>query len=283
MDSNSPDIDTVIEFLSQLYDKGLSYSCVNSARSALSTFVSINDRSVGSHPLVVRLMKGIFNKRPSFPKNNTIWDPEIVLNYIKTLSPVGKLSLLDLSIKTVALMLILTGQRGQSLHLLDIRNVKVSSGKITFKFGDILKTSRPGYQQGEITVKAYAPDRRLCLMTVVKEYIEKTEHLRGDTTAMFISTIKPHKGVSRDTISRWFKVAMERAGLDMSIFTAHSVRSASTSAAGRAKVPLQTILNTAGWTRHTTFSKYYEKPLQKTAMFGDAVLQGVVTSDSEDS
>ena len=169
------------------------------------------------------------------------------------------------------------------MHLLDIRNVNVSSGKIKFKFGDILKTSRPGYQQGEITVKAYAPDRRLCLMTVVKEYMEKTEHLRGDTTAMFISTIKPHKGVSRDTISRWFKTAMERAGLDMSVFTAHSVRSASTSAAGRAKVPLQTILNTAGWTRHTTFSKYYAKPLQETTVFGDAVLQGVVNSDSEDS
>ena len=69
----------------------------------------------------------------------------------------------------------------------------------------------------------------------------------------------------------------------MSVFTAHSVRSASTSAVGRAKVPLQTILNTAGWTRHTTFSKYYAKPLQETTVFGDAVLQGVVNSDSEDS
>ena len=47
------------------------------------------------------------------------------------------------------------------------------------------------------------------------------------------------------TISRWFKAAMMRAGLDMSVFTAHSVSSAGISAADRAKVSLQTILNTA--------------------------------------
>ena len=279
MDPNSPDIEVVIDFLSQLFEKGLGYSCINSARSALSTFININNNPVGQHPLVVRLMKGIFNKRPSLPKNNITWDPEIVLNYLKTLSPAAKLNLINLSIKTVALILILTGQRGQSLHLLDIRNVTVSSGYIKFKFGDILKTSRPGYQQGEITVKAYAPDRRLCLVTVVKEYLEKTKQLRKDTTAMFISTTKPHKKVSRDTISRRFKVAMTKAGLDMSLFTAHSVRSASTSAAGRANVPLQTILKTAGWSRQTTFSKYYEKPLQKTTDFGHAVIQGALGSN----
>ena len=202
MDSTSPDIEVVTDFLSQLFEKGLGYSCINSTRSALSTFININNNPVGQHSLVVRLMKGIFNKRPNLPKNNITWDPEIVLNYLKTLLPVGKLNLINLSIKTVALILILTGQRGQSLHLLDIRNVTVSSGNIKLKFGDIQKTSRPGYQQGEITVKAYAPDRRLCLVTVVKEYLEKTKQLRKDTTAMFISTTKPHKKVSRDTISR---------------------------------------------------------------------------------
>ena len=139
VDSASPDIEVVIDFLSQLFEKGLGYSCINSAQSALSTFSNMNNNPVGQHPLGVRLMKGIFNKRPNLPKNNITWDPEIVLNYLKTLSPIGKLNLINLSIKTVALILILTGQRGQSLHLLDIRNVTVSSGNIKLKFGDILK------------------------------------------------------------------------------------------------------------------------------------------------
>ena len=104
MDSTSPDIEVVMDFLSQLFEKGLGYSCINSARSALSTFININNNPVGQHPLVVRLMKGIFNKRANLPKNNITWDPEIVLNYLKTLSPVGKLNLINLSIKTVALI-----------------------------------------------------------------------------------------------------------------------------------------------------------------------------------
>ena len=148
--------------MSHRYEKGLGYSCVNSARSALSTFITLNKNPVSSHPLVVRLMKGIFNKRPSLPKTNITCDPAIVLTYIRRLCSGDKAHFLVLSIKTVTLILILTGQRGQSLHLLDIRTVNSCSGNIKFRFGDILKTSRPGYQPEEIAVRVYAPDRRLC-------------------------------------------------------------------------------------------------------------------------
>ena len=55
---------------------------------------------------------------------------------------------------------------------------------------------------------------------------------------------------------------MEKAGLDLNIFTPHSVRAASTSAAFRAKIPLNSILETAGWSKDNTFRKYYNKPLQ---------------------
>ena len=75
-------------------------------------------------------MKGIFNKRPNLPKNNVTWNPEVLLKYIKTLAPNQKLSLLDLTIKTVALMLLLTGQRGQSLFLLDIRNITITPQEV---------------------------------------------------------------------------------------------------------------------------------------------------------
>ena len=58
-------------------------------------------------------------------------------------------------------------------------------------------------------------------------------------------------------------MVMLNAGIDLNIFTPHSVRGASSSAALRAKVPVQTILDTAGWSRKTTFMKYYNKPLQR--------------------
>ena len=41
--------------------------------------------------------------------------------------------------------------------------------------------------------------------------------------------------------------------------SAHSTRSASPSAAATAGVPLQTILEAAGWTQESTFSHFFKK------------------------
>ena len=261
MDNMSPKLETVINFLTSLYESDLGYSAINTARSALSTFITCEGKPIGTHPVIIRLLKGIFNQRPSLPRNNVTWDPEVVTKYLKKLSPVTALSLLELSQKTVMLLLLLTGQRGQSIHLVDIRNVSVTNNHVKIRFGDSLKTTRPGFQQKEITMKAYAPDRRLCIVTVLTEYLNRTKPLRQGT-GLFIRTQKPFSNVSRDTISRWAKAVMEKAGLDLNIFTPHSVRAASTSAAFRAKIPLNSILETAGWSKDNTFRKYYNKPLQ---------------------
>ena len=50
---------------------------------------------------------------------------------------------------------------------------------------------------------------------------------------------------SKDTMSRWLKQVMSAAGLDTSIFKPHSTRSAATSAAKVADVPLDDIMATA--------------------------------------
>ena len=268
----SPNLDLVINFLATLYKQGLSYSAVNSARSALSTFLFVEGRPVGQHPLVIRLLKGIFNSRPALPRTNVTWDPEIVLKLIKNkFSPSARLKLFQLTLKVTTLLWLLTGQRSQSLHLIDTRNLTLSDHALKIRFGDPLKTTRPGFHQEEIKILAFAPNRQLCLVTAMKCYLQLTKKLRGQETSLLITTQKPFKGASRDTISRWVRLVMKMAGLDTTVFTPHSVRGASTSAAYRAKVPIQTILKTAGWTRESTFSKYYCKPLIQGG-YGEAVL-----------
>ena len=56
-------VNTVLVFLHKLYERGLSYSTLNTARSALSSFVTIENTTatVGSHTLVSRFLKGVFN------------------------------------------------------------------------------------------------------------------------------------------------------------------------------------------------------------------------------
>jgi hypothetical protein len=52
-------------------------------------------------------------------------------------------------------------------------------------------------------------------MTLLKEYLKQTHELRANTRQLFISYIKPYKAVSTSTISRWIKVVLQRAGIDI--------------------------------------------------------------------
>ena len=94
-----------------------------------------------------------------------------------------------------------------------------------------VKQSRPGIKQPVIKLEAYSIDDRLCVVTLLKEYLSRTASLKGKHSQLFISYVKPFSPVSRNTISRRVKTVMQRAGIDTTKFKPHSTRAASTSAA----------------------------------------------------
>ena len=61
-------------------------------------------------------------------------------------------------------------------------------------------------------------------------------------------------------------------GIDVNIFKPHSTRAASTTAAFSSKVPLATILRTAGWQKDCTFRKLYKKPIVVDKSFTENLL-----------
>ena len=124
-----------------------------------------------------------------------------------------------------------------------------------FGIGDLVKTSRLRAQQGELSLTAYAPDRRLCVVTAITEYLERTKVLRTTKTGLFIRYTKPHTRVSGDTLARWIRMTLARARVDINLSTPHRTRAASTSTAFKAAV--QTILKTARW-------HWESQPLQST-------------------
>jgi hypothetical protein len=75
-----------------------------------------------------------------------------------------------------------------------------------------MKTSKPG--TCATVIKVHEPDENICPFLTLKEYLNQTQGLRGDEDKLFISYQKPHKAVSRDTISRWAKEVLETAGID---------------------------------------------------------------------
>ena len=71
------------------------------------------------------------------------------------------------------------------------------------------------------------------------------------------------------------------AGID-GVFTAHSTKGASASAAARVGVALSDIMEAADWSRESTFKKFYHRPAQKSA-FTMGVLKGQDSSDTRES
>ena len=179
---------------------------------------------------------------------------------------------MQLSRKLAILMLLLSGHRCQTLHLLDTRNMSLSPSKASFQIGDLMKSSRPGHHVSQITFKAYAPDRRLCVLTTLKAYLRRTLDHRGNVNQLFLTSKPPYRAASRDTIRRWVRQAMMSSGIDVSIFAPHSIRSAATSAAAT-HLPLTAIVKAIGWSSQSTFTTYYHKPLVRNGLIGSAVLQ----------
>ena len=118
-------------------------------------------------------------------------------------------------------------------------------------------------------------DKSLCVFTTLKEYLTRTQSLRGSESQLFISYIRPFRRVSRETISRWVKLVLTDSGIDTLRFKPHSTRAASTSAASNASVSLDDILHTAGWSSESAFAKFYNKPIVKENTFADQVLSTV--------
>lgn len=125
-----------------------------------------------------------------------------------------------------------------------------------------------------VDYKAYPPDRRLCLVTDLKEYLKRTEELRENNTDLFISYIKPHNSLTKNTVSRWLKTVMFKSGIDVREYCVHSIRSASASKAKLCLVPIDDIWNSVGWTNARTFAKYYDKKIDSSNSFQSAVLSG---------
>lgn len=264
LDILESDSNNVISFLTQKFKQGASYSCLNIHRSALSiilgTSVTLND-------CVNRFMKGVYRLNPPQPKYNSIWDTNIVLNYLSHLYPYEDISLPDLTYKTCTFLCIASAQRMQTISLIKLHNITFQDDAIVIKITDLIKTSRPGACQPLIRLPFIRENPSICPALALKTYIERTQQLRlnRDNEHLFLGIRKPHNIVGSQTLARWVKKVLQDSGIDISIFGAHSTRSASTSAAHRTGVNLEVVRKAAGWSdTSNVFIKYYCREVVQT-------------------
>ena len=138
----------MLDFLQELYERGLGYGCLNTARSALSSFIILEGNvTVGNHPLVQRFLKGVYQNRPALSCYTSTWDTSVVLAYLKTLHPLKDLDLQTLTC-THMLCAFVTGQHCQTLHLMNLGHMYRDPYKsYIFHIDKLVKQSGPGKDQ----------------------------------------------------------------------------------------------------------------------------------------
>ena len=179
------------------------------------------------------------------------------------------------TMKVTMLIMLVTGQRPQILARLNLDNMKVTDTSIDFVLEALdLKQGRPGFKPQIICLRKFPTNPKLCIHRYLSAYLSRTAVIRKDIKSLFLTTTKPYRVASLNTLSRWLKSTLQQAGIDITKFSAGSSRAASTSAAKQSGLPITQILQAGGWSRQDTFTRFYDKEILPCS-FGDAVLAGV--------
>ena len=80
------DLETVCDLLTEQFeDFNKSYSTINSHRSALSSMLlPVDGYSVGEHPIIACLLKGMFDVRPPKTRYSFTWDVNVLLTFLES-------------------------------------------------------------------------------------------------------------------------------------------------------------------------------------------------------
>ena len=275
----SASLGNILEFLADQFDLGLQYRSLNTLRSAISNSHSqIDSVNVGNHPIVSRLLKGMFNARPPAPRYSGSWDVAIVVEYLRS-CPSESLSILELGKKVVTLMALANASRCSDLAALDRDYLRWTPSGAQFTVVQLTKTRTPGPPK-LVHYSSLSEDAEVCPISSLRIYLSKTTDRAATVTLpkpVFLTSRRPFRRARPGTLGQWIKDCLGRAGVDTGKFTAHSTRSASSSQARARGVPIAEILKVANWSSRSTFEHFYYRS-EGSAAFTRAVLQPELSS-----
>ena len=159
--------------------------------STLSAYFPLIDGFfVGSHPDICRIVKSIFEERPTLPKYSDTRDVKTVLDHLDVMSPMESLTLNKLTLKMCMLLSLVTDQRGHALYSLSMNDVKMEENKCVIIFSQKQKTSRPGSHPEPAEMRSFPINSNLCPVAHLRHYLSKTKKLRKGNQ-LFVSYMKP--------------------------------------------------------------------------------------------
>ncbi|KAM4697933.1 uncharacterized protein WCC33_013556 [Rhinophrynus dorsalis] len=212
-------------------------------------------------------MRGIRFSRPPQSRYLSLWNVNDVLQFLEAWPPNHDLSLKQLSAKLTMLLCLISFKRVSDVRALDFHSRSFTPLGVQFRVSRRTKTS-----VRVVSYPAFPSQQQLCVVLCLKEYELRTASFRSPTQSQLLLSFRhPHLPVSSATLARWIRWVMQLAGIDVSLFGAHSTRGAMASKTISLGGRLEDILRAADWSRESTFREFYFKPI-------DHVTHSVVTS-----
>ncbi len=257
-----------MNFLATLKDSNLQKSTIATAKAAVLNLWLLSDGvKLESHVLSL-FMRGISQLEPVRTRAKGIWDPSIILDMFQNMPDNWDLTLLQLTRKCAMLIALATAQRVQTLRALNVRNITITTNAVAFVIDTRLKQTL-GDRETPLLYLPRIKGDKTCVWSCVLAYILRTRKLRK-VSDFFIISKPPHTPATTTTISRWLREVLQKAGINSSLYKAHSTRAAASSKASKF-VPLQKVLEAADWRGKTVFEKHYCREVSGRGDFAEAV------------
>ena len=138
----------------------------------------------------------------------------------------------------------------------------LGEGKVIFYLSGKPKHFRKQGREPDPIVFTSSGDT-LCPVGTIMAYLERTTSWRENNSEskFFLSFIAPHKAVTSSTIGRWLNEVLKTVGVDVSVLTGQSVRSAASSKACAKGATIAEILKCGNWSKESTWQRFYNKSI----------------------
>ncbi len=265
------------DFFLSLFERGLARSTILGYRSVVSqTLIHIIPKNWGQDLAISHLLDYYFRERLVNPPQAPAWDLALVLEGLATLDNLTCRPQ-QLLFKTTFLLALATLRRRSEVNAFILHDIQHDEGEfwtfVTLRTDPLFvakneTASNSSLLKEPVTIQALpAVDRSFCPVYCLQVYLNRFRRLRQNKRKLLISAqVRIHNDVRPNTTSTWLKRAIEM-GYELTHTPlvvphhAHQTRGLGASVMFHSGIPLQTVLDTARWKQHTTFTRSYLAPI----------------------
>ena len=244
------------------------FTHIRSMYSWLKVVTKLSNQALSPYDLSLlqKFLRGVFNVKPPMPKIKATWDVNIVLDYLLTLGANEQLEYLDLAGKCALLLLLSSMCRIGDLAQVEIPNIQRLPNCVELNLTKPTKTySMSNFSKAKhlqkITICGGTVDKKLCPLSCLDSYIERTQMWRNRTKckSLFLIIGNNIHQASNASIGRWVKRIINASGIKG--FSSHSARSSGSSFLTILGMNVSDLISRVGWSNESTFVKTYLKPV----------------------